>query len=299
MRGKLFSIFFALMLGLPVSAGAFEGFVKITPQRELFVQWDEAKEGQPTVILLNGLTYSTRQFASFRKELIKSGIGVIRYDMMGMGQTLLKYAPVVSMISYEDQVRDLKKLIEALELETPVHLVGLSYGGGIAMAFAAQNPNMVKNVLLMAPFTEPVASQDQWIKSQVWYTRKVYPFNPYSDDDLYDYFLRQIVYTTYPAAEPIVLENPFKLEATFRMVQGIRKWRADRDVPRLPKKSVHLLIAEKDQYIERSVLETFWDGVPAAQRGSKSILKGSEHKVPEAKPVEAARWVKGIVNGKK
>ncbi|MCE3011189.1 MAG: alpha/beta hydrolase [Proteobacteria bacterium] len=299
MRGKLFSILIAMAVGVPMTAGAFEGFVKIAPERELFVQWDEAQEGQPTVILLNGLTYSTKQFASFRKELIKSGIGVVRYDMMGMGQTLLKYAPVVSMISYEDQVKDLKKLIEALEIETPVNLVGLSYGGGIAMAFAARNPKLVKSLMLMAPFTEPVASQDQWIKSQVWYTRKVYPLNPYSDDDLYDYFLRQIVYTTYPAAEPIVLENPFKLEATFRMVQGIRKWRADRDVAKLPKKSVHLLIAENDQYIERNVLETFWEAVPVAQRGSKSVLKGSEHKIPEAKPSEAARWVKGVLNGKK
>ncbi len=40
-----------------------------------------------------------------------------------------------------------------------------------------------------------------------------------SDDDLYDLFLHQIVYATYPQAEPIVLENPFKLEATYRLVQ--------------------------------------------------------------------------------
>ena len=35
---------------------------------------------------------------------------------------------------------------------------------------------------------------------------------PHQLEAVYDYFLKQICYSTYPALEPIVLENPYKLE---------------------------------------------------------------------------------------
>lgn len=119
----------------------------------------------------------------------------------------------------------MNSLLSELKVAKPYNLVGLSYGGGIAIAYAAQYPKEVKRILALAPFTEPLQSQDNWIKNQVAYTRVMQPWNPYSDDELYDYFLRNIIYGTYPSAEPIVLENPYKLEAT-RMVQGIRQFRA-------------------------------------------------------------------------
>jgi alpha-beta hydrolase superfamily lysophospholipase len=43
----------------------FSGFVQINKERQLFVNWDKAQPGQPTVVLLNGLTYSTVQWERF------------------------------------------------------------------------------------------------------------------------------------------------------------------------------------------------------------------------------------------
>lgn len=283
---------------LPVTAntkGDIKAFVRVRPGRELFVEWKRAQTGQPTLILLNGLTYSTRQWKEFAQVLEQQGFGVLRYDMFGMGETLLKYGPALRVISYKDQVKDLEALLEKLNVTGRLNLAGLSYGGGIAMAFAAKHPRQVKNLILMAPYTQPLEEQDKWIKSQIWYTRRVQPFNPYSDDALYDYFLRQIVYTTYPSAEPVVLENPFKLEAVFRMVQGIRKWTSDESVGLLPKSSVHLMIAGSDQYLERSIMENFWESVPADRQASRIVINNSEHKIPEAVPVFAAHWVKQIL----
>lgn len=302
---SLFLALFVLVSGFFVSleslanAEAVKGFVQITPQKELFVDYVPAKEKQPTVVLVNGLTYSTRQWERFVDVLVAKGVGVLRYDPIGQGQTLLKYAPVVAPIPVQDQVQDLKVLLEKMKLKGPFNIVGLSYGGGVAAGFTAAYPSLVKNLIMMAPFTRPLEGQDRWIKSQIWATRQIFPYNKMTDDELYDHFLHQIIYATYPQAEPVVLENPFKLEATFRLVQGIRKFRPVDLTHAIPVRSLHLMIARQDQYIETSVLDEYWDAVPAAARASRLYINGSEHKMVEAVPYFTASWVYEIVTGNK
>jgi pimeloyl-ACP methyl ester carboxylesterase len=274
----------------------YKGFVKIRGGRELFVNYVKPEVGQPTLIILNGLTYSTVQWDRFAASLEKRGVGLLRYDMYGMGQTLLKYAPATAVISYQDQVEDLKKLLTVMKLKGPYNFVGLSYGGGIGLAYSFLYPQDIKNLILMAPYTEALEGQYNWIMAQIWATRQIYPANPAGDDELYDYFLHQIVYSTYPQSEPVVMQNPFILEGVFRMVQGIRKFRPLDLVDQMPAHT-YLMIAEYDQYIPRKVLNSFWDKVPAASKGGCVIIKNSEHKIPEAQPAMAAKWVYEILQG--
>ncbi|NUN06598.1 MAG: alpha/beta hydrolase [Bdellovibrio sp.] len=295
----IFAGLFVSMESLAQASDKFHGFVAISNQRELFVDYVPAAEGKPTVVLINGLTYSTRQWDNFTDPLAARGVGVLRYDMQGQGRTLLKYAPILSVITAQEQVEDLKALLEKLKIKGPYNLAGLSYGGGIAAGFAAAYPHLVKNLIMMAPFTRPVAGTDDWIKAQIWATRQIFPFNKMSDDELYDYYLHQIVYATYPQAEPIVLENPFKLEAIFRLVQGIRKARPADTAATLPDKSLHLMIARQDQYINTNVLEEYWDAVPTSARASLLYINGSEHKMVEAVPYFTATWVYEILMGNK
>lgn len=282
-----------------VGAPAMKGFVKIRQNVELYTEYVAAQPGRQTVVLLNGLTYSTTQWNRYAESLIRLGFGVVRYDMQGMGRTLLRYAPALKVIPFTEQAKDLKLLLTSLRLSGPYNLVGLSYGGGIAIAFADAFPGDVKNLILMAPYTEALAQQDQWIKSQIWVTRQTVPWNTATDDQLYDFFLRQIIYTTYPSTEPIVLENPYKLEGIFRLVQGIRKFRAVTVGNDMPVGTVHLIIAGKDQYIPRQVLLDFWKKVSPVAKRSVSVVVGSEHKIPEDVPKFSAALTAEIVSGNK
>jgi pimeloyl-ACP methyl ester carboxylesterase len=275
-----------------------KGFVKISKDRELFVDYVAPKAGQPTLIILNGLTYSTIQWDAFIEPLQKRGIGLLRYDMYGMGETLLKYAPMSEAIAYKKQITDLKQLLTVLNLKGPFNIVGLSYGGGIGIGYALEYPNDVKNLILIAPYTEPLAGQYNWIMAQIWATRQIFPFNKMSDDDLYDFYLHQIVYATYPQAEPVVLKNPFILESVFHMVQGIRKYRPVDFADKLAVPT-HMMVATQDQYIPAGVLADFWDKVPANIRQSRLFVNNSEHKIPEAVPHFAASWIYQIVTGNK
>lgn len=293
-RNALLGVAIVAAASLASAKDDFAGFIEIRKNHELYVRWTKAQPGQPTVVLLNGLTYTTKQWDDFANVLIHQGLGVVRYDMFGMGETLLKYAPLFRPVSYQEQVEDLDQLTQQLGLDGKLNIVGLSYGGGIAMAFGATYPERVRNLVLMAPYTQPLEDQDKWVRSQIWYTRQVQPWNPASDDDLYDYYLRQIVFTSYPMVEPVVLENPFKLEGVFRMVQGIRKWTSDQAVGLLPRRTVHLMIAGNDQYLKRHVMEEFWASVPAEVRASVIVVNNSEHKIPEAVPFFSGSWVAEI-----
>lgn len=275
----------------------FTGFVRVEGERSLYVDFIKPAPGRPVIVLLNGLTYRVDSWDSFTRSLRGEGYGILRYDMQGQGDTLLRYAPVTQMIPLQSQVDDLYRLLNALNLLSPVHLVSLSYGGAIAVPFAVQHPERVATSILMAPFVAPLQQQDSWIKLQIQNVRLMFPMNNASFDDLYDYFLHNIIYATYPAAEPVVLENPYKLEAVFRMVQGARKYYAKDYVSYLPAGVTHLVVARQDQYVPADAHEEFWGQMPAATRASRLFIEGSEHKIPEAVPEFAARWVKRIVEG--
>lgn len=278
---------------------SFQGFIEIRKGKSLYVDYVKAAKNQPTVVLLNGLTYSTAQWDNFTRPLVARGVGVVRFDFEGMGETLLRYGPYNNVIPVEQQATDTNLLLKKMSLEGPYNLVGLSYGGGVAAAFAMLYPQEVKNLIMMAPFTQPVEGQDTWIKAQIWATRQMFPWNQSSDDELYDYFLHQIIYATYPQAEPIVLEHPFKLEAIFRLVQGIRKYSPLDYVSTLPKRSVHLMIGAQDQYIARPVLQAYWNKMPKSAHASIIVINNCEHKIPEAVPLFSAGWVYQIVKGNK
>jgi pimeloyl-ACP methyl ester carboxylesterase len=275
------------------------GYVKIDENRDLFVDFQKPVEGKPIVVLLNGLTYRTGSWDSFVYWLSGEGLGILRYDPMGMGKTLIKHGIPTEPIDYKNQVRDLRLLLDALKIRQPVHVVGLSYGGALALEFARQFPKRAATVTVIAPFVAPLANQDAWIKLQVQQARALNPYNPATYDELYDFFLRMNVYTTYPPAEPVVLEHPYKLEGVFRLVQGIRRFQAKEIVKQLPPGKLHLVIARQDQYVPNAVHDEFWEQLPETARASRLYIEGSEHKIPEAVPRFASAWIRRIAEGDK
>jgi len=280
------------------SAQAKTGYVKIGKSTDVYINYDQPAEGQPTVVLLNGLTYSLGDWDSYVKALKKlnPGLGILRFDMIGMGRTLLKgKLPVDYAIPHTDQVELTSQLMRTLNI-SKAYITGLSYGGGIAVAFASAHPEQVEQVILMAPFTEPMKAMDQWIRLQVATNRFSVPFNPASDDELYDWFLRNFIYASYPSLEPSVVENPYKLEGVYRMIQGIRHYDTLKDASNLPAGSTHLIVASQDQYIEGEVMDRFWNAVPRSARASRINVSRSKHKIPEEIPAFAAAWTVEILS---
>lgn len=268
-------------------------WVPVNAGKEVYVEYHAPQPGKPTIVLLHGLTYTTVQWSAFITELRHFGFGIVCYDMQGMGKTLLRYAPVRATIPLTAQISDLHVLLKNLKLKKPYNLLGLSYGGGVAFGYAIKHPNLVSNLILFAPYTKPLKKVDDYLNQQVAFTRLMNPFNPYTDRQVYEFYFRQFVYQTYPQQEPIVLENRYKLEAVYHMSFGIDTFIPEEHTVQLAVPA-HLFIAEKDQYFPREEYDHFWSLFPASTKKNLFVVKNSEHKIPEAQPFVAAKYVQSI-----
>ena len=99
-------------------------------------------EGPPLVLLSGGGCLDCRgwddQFQAFAKDY-----QVIRYDVRGIGKSEMPEAPF-------SHVQDLYSLLNFLQIEQ-TFLLGLSFGGAVAIDFTLEYPKRVKALVLAAP----------------------------------------------------------------------------------------------------------------------------------------------------
>lgn len=280
-----------------VRPAAIQKFVELGNGRSLYTDYQPAPAGRPTLVIFNGLTYDTASWDAYVNAVDRGDLGILRFDFRGMGKTLSKNGFPQKAINDYEQVEDVSLLLKALGIQEKVYIVGLSYGGAIALQFAARYPQKVADYIPAAPFLEALKSQDSWVRMQMAMFRMFAPMAPISEDALYDYYYRLLVYSTYPAADPAVLKGPYNLEGVYRMGQGIRKFRALAIGHQLPKGLLHSVIPRQDEYITVEDQVEFWKSLPPNRHASMLLIEGSRHRIPEDAPELFAAWTREIMSG--
>jgi pimeloyl-ACP methyl ester carboxylesterase len=100
-----------------------------------------------TIVLLHGLIVDdlSSYYFTLANPLAAAGHDVILYDLRGHGHS---ERPRTGY-SLNDGIADLDGLLTALDIHQPVHLVGNSYGGAIAIGMAVQHPDRVADVTMI------------------------------------------------------------------------------------------------------------------------------------------------------
>ena len=100
-----------------------------------------------TVILIHGLIMDdlSSYYFTLANPLSAAGHDVIMYDLRGHGHS----DRPINGYSVDEGVADLDGLLTALNISQPVHLVGNSYGGVIAMSMALKHSHRVADVTLI------------------------------------------------------------------------------------------------------------------------------------------------------
>ena len=103
--------------------------------------------GDPTVVLVHGFSVPYYIYDPTFAFLTSNGFRTLRYDLLGRGFSDRPDA------NYDIDlfVRQLKDLLDALGLNQPVTLVGLSMGGPITATFTARFPERVAKLILIDP----------------------------------------------------------------------------------------------------------------------------------------------------
>ena len=103
------------------------------------------------IVLVHGFSVPYYIWDSTFHALTSDGYRVLRYDLFGRG-----YSDRPG-IDYNEELydRQLHELLTRLQIQPPVHLAGLSFGGPITSYFTQQHPEWVKTLILLDPVTQP------------------------------------------------------------------------------------------------------------------------------------------------
>ena len=221
---------FAIAFPAPARAADRQGFVPVSADRALYVDYKEPKPGRPTLVMLNGLTQNTKTWGPFAEDFEKEGFGVLRVDLMGQGRTLERCGPGHDL-NYKNQVADLSALLDAMGIKEKVDLVALSYGGGIALAFAAEHPDKVRNLFSQNGFVN--AKDDVSFRQSLDTMTDYYPWLAPFRQAIYSTTVKSYLYWKFLAQKKDVNSN--LREAAYRLAIGIRDFDAHNAVASLPR----------------------------------------------------------------
>jgi pimeloyl-ACP methyl ester carboxylesterase len=107
-------------------------------------------KGPPTgrlTVLVHGFSVPYYIWDPTFSALTAAGLRVLRYDLFGRGYSDRPDLPY----TMELFVRQLKELLEALQVNLPVDLLGLSMGGPISAGFTDRYPERVRKLGLLDP----------------------------------------------------------------------------------------------------------------------------------------------------
>jgi 3-oxoadipate enol-lactonase len=102
-------------------------------------------ESGPPVVLLHALGLDWRMWEQVMVPLAAQGRRVFAYDLRGHGRAMGSPSPFTMV----DIAADLVGILDALELDQ-AHVVGLSYGGGVAQTAAVTYPDRFASLCLLA-----------------------------------------------------------------------------------------------------------------------------------------------------
>ena len=128
-------------------------FIKLS---QGIVHYQQANIGaEKIVVLVHGFSVPYYIWDPTYDYLISNGFHVIRYDLYGRG-----YSDRPD-VNYDQQLFDtqLLELLEALNIQKPVDVIGLSMGGAIAAKFVADHPEKVNKVAFIDPSHESFYSK--------------------------------------------------------------------------------------------------------------------------------------------
>ncbi len=112
------------------------------------------RESYPLVIMLHGFTANRNgprfAFVRLARELEKCGIGSVRFDFLGSGESDLDFVDMTFSKELEQAICILETMSKHAEV-SQIYLLGHSMGGALAGQLAAKFPDVIQKCVLWAP----------------------------------------------------------------------------------------------------------------------------------------------------
>ena len=120
-------------------------FLKLSKGRVHYNRYGDKSHN--TVVLVHGVLTPSFVWDGVIDTLVQAGNEVITFDLYGRGYSERLKGPYDEKL-YNEQ---LLNLLDSLNINKPIDLIGYSLGGGIAVSFSSHYPRRVKKIGLIAP----------------------------------------------------------------------------------------------------------------------------------------------------
>lgn len=159
MRIVLVAFVFAILLVLPLFGPQLESPQKLAERRQLVsANTVESTSGStrfetrgdrrnPSIILIHSFNGFMETWQPNVDALVDAGYHVVTYDLFGRGLSDRPARPLTLKVFHE-QISALRK---HLDIQTPMHLAGASFGSVIAADYAILHPDQVRSIALTGP----------------------------------------------------------------------------------------------------------------------------------------------------
>ena len=118
--------------------------------------WLPEQKIKANLIFVHGLADHSSRFGNLVEYMIPRGFAVYGYDQRGHGRSAGKRGYVGS---FRENIADLKEFRASIpESKIPVFILGHSMGGLVALACAAENPNLADGLVVTSPLLKPGGS---------------------------------------------------------------------------------------------------------------------------------------------
>jgi pimeloyl-ACP methyl ester carboxylesterase len=106
--------------------------------------YDEAGQGEKTLLLLHGITANRQSFNGLMRAGIAKKYRVLRLDLRGRGESAMP----AQGYHMRDHAADILEMLDKLGLEK-VNLVGHSFGGLLSVFMASHTPERLDKIVIM------------------------------------------------------------------------------------------------------------------------------------------------------
>ncbi len=125
-----------------------KGYLPVSEGHEIFYQELGNKNGDVVLHFHGGPGGKSKASHAEYYNLKKQR--VILFDQRGCGSS--KYEDITNLNDTRRLIKDAKRLLEFLNIDTPISVGGGSWGATLALLFAEKYPNLVKNIYLSSVF---------------------------------------------------------------------------------------------------------------------------------------------------
>lgn len=252
---------------------------------ENVLRWSERGAGEP-VVLIHSSGLSSRQWRRLEAELSRTHF-VVTPDLLGYGES--SSFPDDTRFHFALDQLALERLVDRLAAAGPVHLVGHSYGGFLALLIALHRPASVRSVAVYEPVSFGVlrSTEDEPALRTLKATDESVPF-PDTAEAIEAWLEGFIDYWNGPGgwrSLPESAQQSFRASAR-KMIGEVRTLGADR-TPHLAYATlsmpVLLLGSEVSTLAAGRVLEILSATIPGARR---ERIPGATHMGPLTHPAQ-------------